>query len=444
MPTSALSFEIVDWLPPLAGEPPEVADTAALLRIEVGGHFATQAEDALSRSLRNAIRGSAYPVALWLAANWWRLRWEPPPSGNRKPSLDWRMSHLLPAAGHGFLWPELEFASDGAEGMELTCRASPPGTRETLRFLSRFRRRISASDFERAAVTFIEQVVGRLRETGHAASPLSELWVSLKAERADRALSQLRRLEAMAGFDPEEAPADVTCGLRGVAGKAGEEAAAEVASALGSVPGFTAAIGQLHQLADRPGLKAGMPAAAEVSALLRAPAVRTGRTHPAALGERVARTARATWGLGDDPVSDERLADLLGIPAAGLRPVPNGATPPVGLGVRKERAGAGAELHLRGRMRQDRRFEAGRLLCDQAATPPGEAWLLATTGSTARQQVQRAFSAELLAPIGALLERLGADRSDEAMAMVAEQFDVAPLVVRSQLANHGELPRAGV
>jgi hypothetical protein len=75
-----------------------------LLTIRLGEEELTLHEDAWSGSLQPAARVSAYPLAMWVASSWWRLRWEAEPFRNR-PALSWQMSHCLPAAGHGFLWP---------------------------------------------------------------------------------------------------------------------------------------------------------------------------------------------------------------------------------------------------------------------------------------------------------------------------------------------------
>lgn len=105
---------------------PEVRHTAAQLTIRLGQMVVTRHEDGWSSTVRDAARLSAYPLALWIAASWWRLRWEPLPIGQR-PALAWRMAHEMGAAGYGSLWPQLCFAGDG-ESMHIWARQSPPDT----------------------------------------------------------------------------------------------------------------------------------------------------------------------------------------------------------------------------------------------------------------------------------------------------------------------------
>jgi hypothetical protein len=89
------------------------------LEIRIDGRYLTKLEDTLARALRDFANLSAYDLAFWLAANWWRLRWEPERSGS-----DWRMSHSLGGVGRGYVWPDITVMSDG-ERVVLASRATP-------------------------------------------------------------------------------------------------------------------------------------------------------------------------------------------------------------------------------------------------------------------------------------------------------------------------------
>lgn len=82
--TSELHFR-VEWLPPYRGSA-EVERTSAELKIQVGREVASRFEDDWSKSVQHSIRVSLYPLALWLAQSWWRIRWEPIPSRIRLSS----------------------------------------------------------------------------------------------------------------------------------------------------------------------------------------------------------------------------------------------------------------------------------------------------------------------------------------------------------------------
>lgn len=52
---------------------PEVCETSGLLTIMLGNTVVTRNEDVWSRTVRDEVRLSAYPLALWCAASWRRL-----------------------------------------------------------------------------------------------------------------------------------------------------------------------------------------------------------------------------------------------------------------------------------------------------------------------------------------------------------------------------------
>jgi Zn-dependent peptidase ImmA (M78 family) len=68
--------------------------------------------------------------------------------------------------------------------------------------------------------------------------------------------------------------------------------------------------------------------------------------------------------------------------------------------------------------------------------------LASTDLSTARQKYQRAFAAELLCPVDAVVNFLDGDLSESALDEAAEYFEVGEITVRSLLSNNGYLPSA--
>jgi hypothetical protein len=160
----------LDWLPPFQG-PEEVGRTSASIQLRFGPENATRFEDLWSQSVQHGARVSAYPFALWLASSWWRIRWEPLPSRirlapDRVPvDANWRMSHELPAAGYGFIWPQLAFASDG-QAIRVNCRPSPASSAEPVRYLSEFEVFVPVQAFERETDNFLDLVLRRLDSLG--------------------------------------------------------------------------------------------------------------------------------------------------------------------------------------------------------------------------------------------------------------------------------------
>ena len=171
----------LDWLPASYGSP-EISQTSARLDVIIGHNVATRFDDAWSKSMQSSSRVSAYPLALWIASSWWRLRWESAPFRS-KPNTSWRMAHEMPSAGHGFLWPLLTFASDG-EAIDVICRPSNPLSAEPVRYIGDFHEAIEARVFESTLDEFVGLVLARLDAVGLSGTELRLLWDEVVAERA--------------------------------------------------------------------------------------------------------------------------------------------------------------------------------------------------------------------------------------------------------------------
>jgi hypothetical protein len=421
----------VDWLPASHGSP-EIRETSALLDIVIGDNVATRFDDAWSKSMQRSARVSAYPLALWIASSWWRLRWESLPF-RTKPDTSWRMAHEMPGAGHGYLWPLLTFASDG-DTIDATCRPSNPLSAEPVRYVADFRDTVEASAFERTLDEFVGLVIARLDAVGLSGTELRLLWNEVLEERADSSASIRRTLEARLGFEPDESPDALLSRLLNLSEQAGILAAEEIAPACaGSDPEH--ALDSIVVFAGSSGT-----AAHFVNPIAHLSSRSNGPVTPWQRGKNLAREMRKAYDLGSRPITDEELAGMLAIPtnAFQMRPAVE-ARPPLGLAIRNGRSGD-LKLLFRKRNRPALRFEATRMMGDQMSTPVQERWLPVTDTGTARQKTQRAFAIEFLCPFVALDQYLQHDFSEEAVEDAGEYFGVSDLAVRSHLANHGQIP----
>ena len=113
--------------------------------LAVGEDWLTQLEDSEASTVRNHLRGCAYQLATWFATNWWRLRWEPEIPGWSKDSK-WRVAHSIAAAGKGYVWPNVIFATDGNSLAVASLPRRKPAAFEPVRYLNRIHTRISASE----------------------------------------------------------------------------------------------------------------------------------------------------------------------------------------------------------------------------------------------------------------------------------------------------------
>jgi len=151
------------------------------------------------------------------------------------------------------------------------------------------------------------------------------------------------------------------------------------------------------------------------------------------VGVDAACALRRREGLGDGPVSDQTLADLCAVDVSAFQAGKGSGDLAFALDDRD----AGSRMVLRSRWRTGRRFEGARLLADWLLVGTDDRLRPATGAATYRQKMQRAFAAELLCPVGSLLDVLADDFSDDARVGAAERFGVSPLTVMAVLANNG-------
>ena len=397
------SFKIeLDWL---EGSDRELVERESFAQIVVsaGNQITTELEDLFSRTIRPGPRVSAHSLAFWLVENWWRLRWEP-----ESKSTSWRLSHVVAAAGGGFAWPDLSFASDGVHVL-VEARSTFDGSASPVRYIRDVDVQISAAAFEAGIDEFVERVLARLSAFSSAETDLSGLWRQLRSERDDHELARTRQLEALLGFDPDEAPDGLMGSLRAATPQVGVEAVDEIAAAAKEQASRT-----LEDILRR---------ARDSAITMRVDstaAIRAGSAGSAACDElpwqraaRVAKSARDAWGIGPGPVGSSTLADCLQFPETLL----------------------------------DFTQANGLALGDTIVASDEDRLLPATFAKTDRQKFQRAFAQEFLLPFDELRAELGAhspsdtDILDEDIEDVARRYEVSPLVVRTTLVNKGVLPR---
>ncbi len=401
--------------------------TFAALDIAFGNLLLAEGQDPFVGAVRAAPYLSAYPLAEWLAWNWWRLRWEP-----RRPSLDWRMSHRLPTIGGGYVWPNIEIFSDG-ERIALIAEPSRTASEHAYRYIADVAAVLPAREFENAVESFLLKVVGRLDERGVGETNLHRLQRDLSLERQDPALSKIRRLEALFGFEPDEAPFELLARFVEYETRYGAAVVRELAAAADGVAVVSPS--DLTDIAAR----AGAPSQPRNRFQLR-DWHRPDRPRVPAyvVGKSAAQAVRHELGLDVAPVADVRLGELAAVNPRILQR--RGDETPFPF-VLKDRPSAG-KIVLKSKWHANRRFELARLIGDHVMTADDPPLAVATRAATYTQKAQRAFAAELLCPYQGLEEFLRGDYSDEGQEAAAEHFDVSPRAVQTVLVNHGCIDRA--
>lgn len=400
--------------------------------LKVGDISLTKNEDTWSQTLRDSVLVSAYPLAAWIVSSWWRLLYEPLPPTGTKPSVSWRMAHELTAANQGFIWPRVILASD-TELMQIWSIASSAVEQQSVRYINSLDRPfpVGLLEFEQTVKIFIESVLSRLDATGITDTPLASLWQEIQEELADPYASQYRRREAELGFDPDECPEDLVQDALNLAEKMGNETFSEVAPAyskdiLEASP-LSAKIDELLQESGfdgKPEISVGHSDSQEFS---RAPWQKA---------NELASRLRDVFDIGEEPVTDDQLYDLLGLQKAEYEAFEPPRQRRISVAVPSRQAGF--KFHTRKRHPIAKRFELARFIGDYLLYGnSGESWLTNTDLRTSRQKYQRAFAAEFLCPFSSLQAYLENDYSESAIEDAAEYFKVSSQTIESILENNG-------
>lgn len=414
-----------EWERLATGAPEEKACFAAI-GILSGNISLTEADDAFVKRLRSSVHLSAYKLAEWFAWNWWRQRWEP-----RTPARDWAMAHHMTTIGGGYVWPNITIVSDG-ERIVFVAKPTEPRPEEPLRYITDIAAVFRATEFEGAISRFIEQVQGQLRAEEIETTNLDRVWVDVCAERGNPEVAKRRRLEALLGFDPDEADTSLLERLVAEEAEFGEGAVREMAATSfgkGDIPTTE----NLHEIARtigfdaRPGDSIRLQSGTHLPSIGQVPAWRR--------GAEAAQALRTQEGLDVNPISNKRLASMLGIATPNLTNRIGGSDFSFAL----DNSNSAGHIVLRSKWETGRRFELARLLGDRLAGGGTGRLFPATRTYTYRQKLQRSFAAELLCPFEAIDGMLQGDYGEEKQEECAEHFKVSPLTVRTLLVNHGRI-----
>lgn len=424
-----LRFELLAWLSSEVGNDAERASYGDLA-IRAGDTSLSFVIDNLARSPRDSIHVSLNHLARWFADSWWRLRWEPEPRGG-EPSHAWRMAHEMTAAGGGFVWPQIYFRSDG-ETILLSARHTSP--KHAIQYIGDHEIVCDAKAVERGIDAFMSSVLARQQSMSARDPVLAEIWQAVQEERQDHEATLFRKLEAMMGFDPGEIEADEVGRLLDEARWMGEGAVLEVLTGAGT--DAKAIVEQVEQLRARASVNLNLRTVYEAAASWQGPQA---GLEPWQNGDSLARHLREQWNLGDGPVSDDRLREIL--EGDVLSEAAWIAAGDFSLGFREN--GALHPAFRANKRREGQRFAIARMLADAAFAGPNGDVLPVTESKTARQKFQRAAAQELLCPVEAIEARLdGPDPDDEKLSEIADEYGVSAFVVRNALVNKQVLPRS--
>ena len=425
-----LSFK-TDWVDGEGIAGPELAATWASLEIRVGDSVITRVLDARAKTVRDFVYVPLYPFAEWVATNWWFLTRE---IGNptRDSDPQYRRRHSIGGSREGYAYPDLHVFPYGG----LTCLAwnHGPSPWAGVEFLDWGALWIDSSEFRDRCAELIDRVIRRLLSLGIEETLLQEEWEAIQG--ADRDEAEFCQAAAGLGCDPydmgdEERSLVLELGHT-LSGAVLEEAIAAFSapSLMTECSAIASAIGHAKTNALR-----WEPLASMDHELLL-----TGPT-PWEAGYDLARDVRRALRLDGRPLpSMARIADAIDAKPALL----NELTEPVDFraaslvdGVitwNDDRFPAFAFRDFSSE--ESKRFHFCRAYGEVCASPGTDT--LITKAHSERQQRNRAFAAEFLAPESGLRQRVtrpvvDGDDIDE----LAAAFGVSSLVVAHQIQNHG-------
>jgi hypothetical protein len=408
-----------------------IGDTSANVSIYVDAESATSNINRDSKTVRDTVYLSLYPLALWMAQSWWRLLYEnaTPDKSSEKYSL-WRLAHDLTSAGEGFVWPDMEFISDG-QCMQII-NYKTQYTQASIDYINPFNKFIPLSSFEREARHIVDIVCERLSDSSIHDTELHIAWEAVYNEYRDTGLKEYRILEARLGFDPDAADPSLMHAMLEKARRFGTDSLGEIIAGFSSNDALDP-LGALSSLEHR--IDNGIVGKFNLPKIAIPPA--NDFAKPWEIGYTMAKQLRAQCGIGDTAITDDVLSDMLGINKDSLFSLSNFSNMTVAAKWDKDRDA----FSFQGGRPKGRRFIVSRIIADKLLARLHDKWFSVTDSKTMRQKMQRAFAGEFLCPIDSLRDFIGnktitSDRLEEA----ADYFQVSSHVPIWQLHNNGFLP----
>ena len=418
----------IDWQDGEGLRGAELAATFASLRIDIGDETLTQVFDSRARTVRDHVFVPLYPIAEWVASNWWFLLFEHENVVKcEDPAFAHR--HSLGTGADGCAVPNLVVVASG-ERTRLSWAPRPqPWAR--VRFLSSGSAVVDRQQFMQDCADFIDTVTRRLLAHGIGSTFLQDEWAAIQAADSDEA--SFCEVSAGLGWDPYDLDDDSRGRVIALSEQLGDlrEEAVPVMDSADPSKDCSTILAAIE--------------AAKPNVLLLDGALcsfvpdQSTAVPPWEAGYRLARQARSELGLDGLPIaSTESLAATLNQSSGALRR----ATEPVAVlgalmlvdGVVTRGASGVLSLGLKARGETGTRFLFCRALAEAISSHRDA---LVTRGTTPRQQCNRAFAAEFLVPSESLRERITHPIVDaEQVDDLAEEFGVSTQVILNQVENH--------
>jgi hypothetical protein len=426
---STLDFRI-EWEDPCGARGEELRATWARLEIVAGDGVITRLFDSKLNSVRNGVFVPLYPIAEWIVTNWWALLNECV-TPTRQSSMLYGRRHNMRFAAEGFAMPWLEIRPVGKK-LEIEWRQRDL-REQRLQFIAFGAKRFDADSVGESLTQFVDRVVARLDQQGISGTGLQRDWKAIRSlAHEERDFCEASGALGLDPFNMDSSSSDAVMGAASLPARLQHdffEAAdpAAIADQLRWVEvGLECVRGQNKKLESLLRIKSKLAA----NTVEGAPHVR---------GYSLARQMLSELGIADR--EDIAISDLAGgddVESVTVDQPMTGRGFEALVGTNSQ---ASPGFVLRSGRKESRRFALCRAIYNFMSADSSEPSLVSTSRSD-RQQGNRAFAAEFLAPSSLIRKHLAWKLVDQSEVQeLAERFGVSEYVIAHQIQNHdlGEL-----
>ena len=405
----------------------EIDTTLCKLLIKLGERNVTEYVDG-DRVVHPCLEIPAYPLAEWIAENWWPLLWEPRKNEDDGDSAFFLSRHSFLSAQHGFALPRVVIAALGtAVQVSASARDVPFAD---VRFKNGASVSAKREVVENTLRAFVTQVLERLERLEIKDTCLHDAWTLISETTPDEA--QFCRFAGALGQSPYDIDDVTSALLERLQPNLGERLLMDLCS-VSSVRTFP----EIAVLAERAIELTANASASTLAPLDPIAAPQDNTSLPAhRRGRRGAEFVRQRLGIKDtDPRGATKVFEALEIDTARRNGQNDDDSSVTGAVVRDDK---NMKVALLQPTEHKRRFSAARALFSAwSAEHPTESHLL-TAAVTRDQQANRAFAAELTAPRA--LIRARASKQSLTMSAVfdlAAELQIGADVIQKQALNNG-------
>ena len=425
---SNLRFDF-DWQEPAGTRGEELRATWASLSILIDENPVTELQDRRTKSVRTSVFLPLFPLAEWLADNWWFLQSEAERPDTGK-SRDFDRRHNLRWAREGFVLPSLRFVTLGEDVAAQWQSLDMPDA--GIKFLPSGNAVLPGTAFVAALSEFVNAVVARLDDMGLSETTLHEQWLSIQEADADE--QEFCQAAARLGTDPYAVDDQLEAEILEVSSRIRPEllndflSLASVDQLASQTSALAAASGSIES--DTDNIDALSVVRTQTPSFMRgASSWETGYRFAVALR---ANLNGGTW----KSHSLDELAGHLGIDQLDHCLLPDTGECRFLDALTGSNQLRNPKFLIEKKRKDSRQFAFCRALFEHLTSPPDR--FAAVSGlRTDRQQMNRAFAAEFLAPDQMLKRDLsGTMIGEDEINDLAIEYGVSVFVVRHQIENH--------